>query len=241
MTDTETGVQNRILQTENLHNVRELGGYPAAGGKTVKWGLLFRAGELSDVAGNDKRLLEAQNITTIVDFRSDNERRAAPDAALNTVRRRLELSIDAGNLMDMASTEIGAEAEMKKLYRALPEEAVPRYRVLFSLLADPGNTPLLFHCTAGKDRTGLAAALILYALGTDMPVIFDDYLESARRLGKRFAPVIAREPYMAPYMTVQRSYLETAFARIEECGGLDRYIQDELGADVQLLRRLYTE
>jgi protein-tyrosine phosphatase len=241
MTDTETGVRNRILQTENLYNVRELGGYPAAGGKTVKWGLLFRAGELPELTGNDKRLLEQRNITTIVDFRSDNERRAAPDAVLDTVRRRLELSIDAGNLMDMASTENGAETEMKKLYRALPEEAAPRYRVLFSLLADPGATPLLFHCTAGKDRTGLAAALVLHALGADMRTIFDDYLESARCLAKRFAPVIAREPYMAPYMTVQRSYLETAFVRIEEYGGIDRYIQDELGADVQALRRLYTE
>lgn len=220
--------------------MRELGGYAAAGQKRVKWGVLYRAGELFSMTGNDKKLLEKRNITTIVDFRAKDERDAAPDTVPATVKERLELPIDAGNLMGMAYTPDGAEAEMKKLYRALPEEGVPRYRVLFARLADPANVPLLFHCTAGKDRTGLAAALILYALGADMKTIFDDYLESVIHLQKRLAPVFESQPYMVPYMTVQKDYLETAFARMEHYGGLDGYIRKELGADIGRLRALYT-
>jgi protein-tyrosine phosphatase len=142
--------------------------------------------------------------------------------------------------MDMVFTLDGAETEMKKLYTALPEEAIPRYRVLFELLSDPSNTPLLYHCTAGKDRTGLASALILYALGTDMETIYKDYLESTRLLQEHLAVLLKGRPYMAPYMTVQESYLETACAEIEKYGGFETYIRNELRADIRRLRSLYT-
>jgi protein-tyrosine phosphatase len=129
---------------------------------------------------------------------------------------------------------------MKKLYAALPGEAIPWYRVLFELLSDPSNTPLLYHCTAGKDRTGLASALILYALGADEETIYKDYLESTRLLQERLAALLKDRPYMVPYMTVQESYLKIAYAEIEKYGGLEKYIRNELRADTDHLRNLYT-
>jgi protein-tyrosine phosphatase len=235
--------KQRLLPTGGIYNVRELGGYPVTGEtgrKHIKWGLLYRAGELSAMTAGDKKLLEERNIRTIVDFRSDSERKASPDAEIATVRKRAELPIDAGNLMDMVFTFDGAETEMKKLYAAMPAEAIPRYRVLFELLSDPSNTPLLYHCTAGKDRTGLASALILYALGADTETVYGDYLESTRLLRERLAALMESQPHLVPYMTVQESYLKTAWAEIEKYGGFEKYVRNELRADTDRLRNLYT-
>ncbi|MDR2096714.1 MAG: tyrosine-protein phosphatase [Treponema sp.] len=238
------GQKQRLLPAEGIYNLRELGGYPVTGetglAKQVKWGLLYRAGELSGMTANDKRLLEEKNIRTVVDFRSDSERKASPSGKIATVKKKVELPIDAGNLTDMVFTFDGAETEMKKLYAALPEEAIPRYRVLFELLSDPSNTPLLYHCTAGKDRTGLASALILYALGAAEETIYSDYLESTRLLRERLAPMMESQPHLVPYMTVQESYLKIACAEIEKYGGFEKYIRNELNADIHHLRNLYT-
>ncbi|MDR1506512.1 MAG: tyrosine-protein phosphatase [Treponema sp.] len=235
----------RILPAEGICNLRELGGYPVrdkGGIKRIKWGLLFRAGELAGMTCNDKKLLEERKVRTVVDFRSNSEREASPDGVIKTVRKQVALPIDAGNLMNsMAFTSGGAEAEMGKLYAALPKEAVPRYRALFELLSDPSNTPLLYHCTAGKDRTGLASALILYALGADTETVYRDYLESTPLLRERFAVLLESQPHMVPYMTVQESYLKTAWGELEKYGGPGRYIQKELNADIHHLRSLYIE
>jgi protein-tyrosine phosphatase len=135
----------------------------------------------------------------------------------------------------------GAEAEMIKLYSLLPREAIPRYRVLFSLLSDPDKTPILFHCSAGKDRTGLAAALILHALGADKETIMEDYLASTEYLHPYCEVYSKTKPHKKAYMTVKKEYLLTAFSVLESYGGMDKYLVNELKADIKLLQRLYTE
>ncbi|MDR2073157.1 MAG: tyrosine-protein phosphatase [Spirochaetaceae bacterium] len=238
----------RILPTEGLFNVRELGGYPVAGGYT-KWGLIYRAGEPEGMNRADKKNLEGRGIKTVVDFRAAAERRSFLGYGLATVTKRVELPIDAGNLMGAVSGEWtytpdtrGAAAKMEKLYAALPGEAIPRYRELFALLAEPANVPLIFHCSAGKDRTGLASALLLHALGASEETIMEDYLLSAECLRRLYLPYMETRPYMVPFMTVRRSYLLTALTVIkDEYGGLDGYLTRELRADIPHLRRLYTE
>jgi protein-tyrosine phosphatase len=242
----------RLLPLEGVLNAHELGGYPVMGRtKRVKGGLLYRSGELYGGTEGDRRFLENLGIKTVVDFRSEEERKAFPEIMPKTVERVVELPIDAGNLMGAVFSADGgwtypptaaeAVADMEKLYTALPEEAIPKYRVLFSLLADPENTPLLFHCTAGKDRTGLAAALLLHALGADIETIFVDYLFSAVCLRSRYQGKAEVGPNMIPYWTVQESYLKTAFEKIKDYGGMDRYISKELEVDVERLRSLYTK
>ncbi|MDR2663372.1 MAG: tyrosine-protein phosphatase [Treponema sp.] len=243
---------HRILPLEGVLNVRELGGYPvvdAGGQKQVAWGLLYRSGDLEGIAPAGKRCLEQRNITTIVDFRSEKEKQIFPGIQLSTVTMRRELPIDAGNLMGALSPggqwlfnpdSSGAVEEMLRLYALLPREAVPRYREFFAILSDPANAPLLFHCSAGKDRTGLAAALVLHALGVSRETIIADYLLSAECLRSRYLPYAEAKPSMVPYMTVREEYLLTAFREIDNYGGLDRYLTRELKADTAHLRRLYT-
>jgi protein-tyrosine phosphatase len=247
--------KTRILPLETMLNTRDLGGYSVKGStdgrkKRVKWGLLYRSGELYDNTEGDRQFLEKLGIRTLVDFRSEEEKKAAPEILPTTVRQLVELPIDAGNLMgtiysaaagwSYAATAEGARAEMQSLYTARPDEAIPKYRVLFSLLADPENAPLLFHCTAGKDRTGLAAALLLHALGVDRETMFEDYLLSTECLGRRFQRT-SENAHLMPYWLVEESYLETALSKLENYGGMDRYISGELGADIAHLRSLYTE
>jgi protein-tyrosine phosphatase len=238
---TILAAERRILPAEGVCNLRELGGYPVSGenGKprTVKWGLLYRSGDLSGMTEGGKTLLEERGVRTVLDFRAADEKQNAPETLPGTVRRLEELPIDAGNLMSMTPGPRGAREEMRRLYRALPGEAETAYRRLFAVLAEKENVPILFHCSMGKDRTGLASALILYALGADMETIFEDYLESGARIRARYGERLEADPYM----TVSPCYLEAALEVLGGHEGFDRYIRGPLGADIPCLRGLYTE
>jgi protein-tyrosine phosphatase len=237
-------LQNRLLAAKGMYNVRDTGGYPAAGGRQVCRGIFYRAGELYKLSGEGKALLESRKIKTIVDFRGKEEAERAPDDGLSTVLSTLKLSIEPGNMGDLSSigTDVSAEEVMRELYSLLVTGARPQYREFFRILGEPENTPLLFHCSAGKDRTGLAAALLLSALGVDRETIYADYMLSAEYLKEKIAQWCVSSPRLEPAFTVYRDYMETAFDRIESTyGGIDPYLRKELGADPELLRRLYTE
>jgi protein-tyrosine phosphatase len=235
--------RERFVPLEALFNVRDLGGYAAAGGRRVKWGLLYRAGDLNELTARDRAVLEERGIKTIVDFRSQDERDSAPDCDLSTVALNRWLPIDAGSFFSLAElrTSDAMEALMEELYRALADKSRDQYREFFALLEDAENLPLLFHCSAGKDRTGFGAALILSALGVDREQIYDDYLLSAQGLKGKYASLVAASPYLEPAFSVRRSYLTAAFELMEKTrGGVESYLAG-LGADPERLRRLYTE
>jgi protein-tyrosine phosphatase len=243
--------KQRHLLLQGFLNTRELGGYPVninGKQKQVKWGLIYRSGGPENMNAADKALLEDRNIKTVVDFRSVDERSAVFN--LSSLVKKVELPIDAGNLMGTIldtgewlynPNSEGAVAEMQQLYSILPVEGIPRYRELFSLLLQPDNTPLLFHCAAGKDRTGLASALILHALGASMETIMEDYLASTEYLRPYWKQYIDTRPWMLPYMTVKKEYLLAAFSVLEDYGGIDSYLVNELGANINLLQKYYTE
>jgi protein-tyrosine phosphatase len=213
-------------------------------GGQVKWGMLYRSGDLCDLQAEDRRELEKRNLKTVVDFRDQAEREAAPDGVIGTVVSTHWLPIDAGNMMDLAGVGDSADGEalMEKLYRVLAGEARSQYREFFRILSDPANAPILFHCSAGKDRTGMGAALTLSALGVSRDIIIEDYLLSAEYLKGKYRAWLSADSHLEPMMSVRRRYLEAAFDTIErDYGGMDRYLQDELGASPGLLRELYTE
>jgi protein-tyrosine phosphatase len=241
MAETKPG---RLLPLRGLYNLRDLGGYPLKGGRRVRWGLLYRGGDFDAFTPEDRDVLEKRNIKTIVDFRDKEERDLLPDGTIGTVTGSRWLPIDAGNIPGMTGsrTKSAGEALMEKLYRILAEQARSQYREFFTILSNPANTPLLFHCSAGKDRTGLGAALILSALGAERETVFEDYLLSAECLKGKYQTWIASDPCLESLMSVRRPYLEAAFDTIDRnYGGMDRYLRDELGADPGLLRDLYTE
>ncbi|MDL2321025.1 tyrosine-protein phosphatase [Desulfosarcina sp. OttesenSCG-928-B08] len=242
-TTSSLAAETRFLPLEGAFNVRDLGGYPAARGKTVKWQAVYRSGDLDQLTEADVAYLETLGIRTVVDFRSKEERQRAPHRLPETVGRTVEAEIDPGNILQFRElTHESSPALMTELNRVLINSAQDQYRILFRVLADPENVPVLFNCSAGKDRTGLAAALFLSALGVDRETIFQDYLLSVEPAERRYAVDIAEKPELRPLFTVRREYLEAAFDEIDtRYGGVEAYLTRQLGVDLKKMRRLYTE
>lgn len=239
MTDLKT------IVTDGAPNLRDLGGYAAADGKKVKIGQVFRSDDLNDLSEADLALLASLGIKTVVDFRDRREAALCPDRLPLTVRRSVNIPIEAGRLMsgfsDGRLDRDKTMGIMVSVYRALVNDFQPSFREFFDLLADAGNTPLLFHCTAGKDRTGLAAALFLSALGVERVVVFADYLLSRELLKSKYVFGVDYDHVMEPLYSVAPEFIEAAFGVIDgQYGGPERYLSEKLGVDIARFREMYT-
>ncbi len=241
----KTPIENRerILPVQGAYNVRDLGGYQTGDGKTVCWGKIFRSGDLDKLTKDDLEYFNRLSIRTYIDFRESTEIAAAPDKTPSSLLHAYNLSIDAGNMIDMHTFSAEHPEEiMEEINRLLVKSFQHIYREFFEILADTSNIPLLFHCTAGKDRTGFAAALFLSALGVDRETIIEDYMLSAGALEEKYAIEIERYPQLTPFMTVRRSYIEAAFDVIDrDFGGMENYLTRNLGIDTVQMKAMYTE
>lgn len=232
----------KLIALEGAYNVRDLGGYTGADGRRVKSGMLFRAGDLNLLTLGDLDKLAACGIRTVVDFRGKDEIAVAPDRLPETVGAIHQLPIEPGNLVEFGRMmqEHGAQV-MDEIYRALVRLAVPQYTEFFRILTQ-GDPGILFHCSAGKDRTGAGAALILAALGVDHDTIIADYLASNEFLGDKYDAEIAARPELAPLLRVQQSHIVTALQVIDtEFGGIDNYLTETLKVDIPCLRARYLD
>jgi protein-tyrosine phosphatase len=233
---------------------RDLGGLPTASGRRVKRGVLFRSGELSQLSERDGQVLEALGIRTVFDLRAESEQQQAPDRLPAALRLHaipiLQGSFDpTAILQQLKSGDTAAlDGLMPSIYRALVSEFTPQLRQFFQeLTAAPDGA--LFHCTAGKDRTGLAAALLLAALQVPADAIEQDYLTSNawlatlnERIAARFAPYGVTLAQLDPLLTVRPGYLQAAFAEIEaHWGNLGRYLDEGLGIDRAVLQARFLE
>ncbi len=257
---TEAGHQ-RLLPLEGGRNFRDLGGYRTVDGHTIKWGTLFRSGSMHDLTANDFATLSKMGLRTIVDFRDTRERQNEPVAWPQKSSPQVFESDYTLNIKDMmqlfTTPDLNADkarAIMATSYREVPYQFAGQYKRLFGeLLA--GHAPLAFNCSAGKDRTGVAAALILTALGVPREAVTEDYLLSNRyyRASAPSKPANQQEQMLKALppavlqvlMGVDRSYLDAAFAEIERrSGSVDDYFRTELGLDdaaLQKLRALYLD
>lgn len=182
-----------VLPFEGASNFRELGGYPAADGRRVKYGLLYRGGTTYDLKSDaDFAVLESLKLNFILDLRSTGEREERPDIIPNGADylRLSAMRYEDGGEIDFSpagierlerefSDAIQAQCELDvftSFYARMPF-GNPAFQALFRALEE-GRTPLLFHCTSGKDRTGVAAMLILLALGADRETAVADYMET---------------------------------------------------------------
>ena len=160
----------RELPLAKGSNFRDLGGYKGAGGKTVRWGKVFRSGALPLLTDEDYTLLGGLNLGTIVDLRSLEEREVAA-TQLDDRSGALFVSNDYSLKPLMANM---GSMKGEYVYTGMEKLLAPQYRSLFKrLLADDGA--VMYHCSAGQDRTGIASALILSALGVDRETILADY------------------------------------------------------------------
>jgi protein-tyrosine phosphatase len=206
-------------------NLRDLGGIPAAEDRRVRAGALFRSAALDELTPAERAALAGLGVRTVIDLRYNSERARHP-----TPWEDLGCSAywahdyepsgggDLGDLLKGGLTREGARDLMLDVYRKLPFLHVEGLQQLFRAVAS-GQGPILFHCTSGKDRTGMSAALILSALGTPREAIFADYLGSlnfdvlASRAFRHVPP--ERRALMEPIYFVERAYLEAMFEAIE--------------------------
>lgn len=229
-----------------LPNLRDLGGWSTADGRTVRSGELFRSTDLRNVADDPQAALAVLDLRTIYDLRSAAEREALPDPAIAGVT---EVPLDVladdkqtipGNLNKVLadptivaqfteqaagkSTDFLAEY-ITGTYRSLVSmpSAKSSYRRFYLGLLGEDPAPALFHCTTGKDRTGWAAAAFLSLMGVDRDDVFHDYLQTNERLLPSLAPLFDEfadaggDPeILRPVLGVRAEYLDTAFGEMEK-------------------------
>jgi protein-tyrosine phosphatase len=244
----------RVLPLQGGRNFRDLGGYRTADGRTVKWGLLYRSGQMHDLTPADYAYLQKLGIRTVCDFRDTAERTREPTLWPAGQRPKV-LSDDYA--LDMSAMKIPGDPStwtqrqvvtaMTATYPKLLDQFNGQYRRMFAeLLA--GDVPLAFHCTAGKDRTGVAATLLLTALGVPRTTIVDDYLLSNRHMAPMPAHPTGFWAKLSPeaartFAGVDRRYIDAVFAVTDRHpGGTMGYLRDELGLDagkIAKLRALY--
>ncbi len=256
MTDFE-----RKLPLEGIDNFRDYGGYPTASGRTIRTGLLYRSANHGTPTPGDLERVEALRLAAVVDLRRKAERERNPAQR----PARFEGELIANDLGDededhyhifLRTSDLSPKAMADFLvdyYRAAPFE--PRHIDLFSryfrALAE-GSGPILIHCAAGKDRTGILAALTHHLAGVSREDIIADYMLTndearfARRIplftdyvveisgGRRPTPEAVRTT-----LGVEPIYLETALEAIEAShGSVEAYIRDGLGVDEAMKTRI---
>ena len=236
---------DRLLRLQGASNFRDLGGYVGQGGRPLRWRRLFRAEHLAGLTETDLATLGRLGLARAVDFRGHDERAARPYqwpgisthalAIEPTVVQRLQDLAAAGQRLTVPLVQ----GLMRELYEALVTREAPRFAELFALLLD-SDAPLVMHCTAGKDRTGVAAALILLALGVPRPVVLQDYLLTNAHYRQPVLPPSDTPPeVLAVLWRVQDDFLATALARIDaEPGGLDGFLRRRMGLDETARQRL---
>ena len=244
----------RVLPLQGGRNFRELGGYRTVDGRTVKWGLLYRSGQMHDLTPADYAYLQKLGIRTVCDFRDTRERTVEPSQWPAGRTPRI-LSDDYA--LDMSGLRLPGDpstwtksqvvAAMTATYPRLLDQFRGQYARMFAeLLA--GHAPLAFHCTAGKDRTGVAAALLLSALGVPRTTIIEDYLLSNRHMAPMPAQPTGFWAKLSPeaaraFAGVDRRYIDAVFAVTDRHpGGTMGYLKDEMGLDaarIAKLRALY--
>lgn len=241
----------RFVLLDGGRNFRDVGGYRAADGRTVRRGLLYRSGSLGRLTPAGEARLESLGIGTIIDLRSSEERASDTNARLTRAGMGYwarDYGFSQGNIValmrDPANhTPAAARAIMLQAYRDFPREQAPGYRELFARLAAGGRGAVVVNCSAGKDRTGLATALVLTALGVPYPVVRRDFMLSNGAPGMKSLAAamtgVLPPGAVRPLLGVEPAYLDAAFAEIRrDYGSVDGYLRRELGVGPAEIRRL---
>lgn len=236
----QSALERSIVLTGGC-NFRDLGGYPAGDGRKVKWRKLFRSGVLDHLTEDDCATISRLGIGVVIDFRGNGERKQRPSKAFGAertwVRDYAMSQADYSGPAKVATSEQRLRG-MLAAYRTMLDEQAHGYRELFQTL-DSTTDAVLFHCTGGKDRTGVAAALLLDILGVSRDLILEDYALTNACFVRDAAVIRAFAPSPPPeLMAADHSYLHAMFARLDgEFGGAEAYVK-HLGLDEAFSDRL---
>lgn len=255
----------RKLPFDNMHNFRDLGGFNGFKGQSVKWGMIYRADKISGLSEQDQHYLERLQIKKIIDFRSDEERSNSPHSLLphsRIVIEALPVTVEAAQIEKVTARlqQENVTAEDMALFlieanREMIERFTPIYKQWLHGLLEDCSYPLVFHCTAGKDRTGLAAALLLRVLGVAPDHVMQDYLATNTYTGTRVEQIVhhinemtmhqVNEDVIRMLFKVQSRFLNEAYKSIDEhYGDFANYVDIGLGfgdAECERLRQLLLE
>ncbi len=261
---TLTESRERRLPFSGAKNFRDLGGYQTVDGKRVRWGVLYRSDSLHKLTERDLKRLSGLGLQWIVDFRSPKEKEDWPDRLPDGMSAQIvEIPIiDSSTQIYQSSREefvknlknIDPQHSLSLTNTELATRFTGEMQQFIDVLFLSNGNPVLFHCTAGKDRTGFAAAITLRMLGVPQEVVMEDYLLTNKyfytaqrrnllllRLikGRQIAQVVSG------MIQADSVYLSAAFHAIDQNhGSFDRYVHQELGLtdeDVDHLKSLYLE
>ena len=237
-------VAERQLPMAGGYNFRDIGGFAGVDGKHVAWGKLFRTDDMASLTKADCAYLASIPLVTVVDFRTETEKADAPDKFPESVVNALHYPIAPGFLNPEGSTKQYADSDdfMLGIYHdlVLDEGITATYRRFFNHVQNAANLPLSFHCAAGKDRTGFAAALVLFSLGVDKEAILADYEASNAYLGDKYAAIIATYPDQSGLYIVKPAFLMEALSLIDaKYGSMERYLTQALDIDIAAMRALF--
>lgn len=246
---TEKGkaiLAERHLPMTGGYNFRDLGGFKTTDGRYVKWGKIIRSDDLYHLTEADLTYLASLPLISVVDFRAEAEVSQAPDKLPATTTGHYPYSITPGNLtasMDLSSLSSNkGDSVMMEINIMLVSDtaSIKRYTDYFTLLQNEKDIPLLFHCSAGKDRTGMAAALTLFALGVDEETIMKDYLSSNVYLGDKYREYIAKYPALRSLFEVKSEYIQAGIEWVKkEYGTVENYLGKVLHVDTEKLKVMY--
>ena len=240
----------RRVPLEGASNFRDLGGYATRGGQTVRWRTVFRSGALDRLTDMDLASLEALGLRTVCDLRHDDEVKANPSrlpqanppttfnlpirTAANGLLRALVERRDPDTAQDVHDT-------LTESYRCYVRDHTDVYGDLMHRLADADNLPLVFHCSAGKDRTGFGAALLLMTLGVPEETIFEDYrlTNTYWTEGRQRLPGTLPDTLRDAVIAANDAYLRAAIDTLHEVHqSLDVYLTRGLRMDAETVARL---
>jgi protein-tyrosine phosphatase len=264
--------RQRQIVLEGAQNFRDIGGYPTRDGKHIKWGRVFRSDGLAKLTTADYEKLAQLRIRTVCDYRSSFERERektqwpGPQAPEILVLDIMSMNPEmAGKdptrsfferLMKPGATPEDSARSMAESMGTMALTGAPLYGKMMRRLLDSPE-PLLFHCSAGKDRTGLSAALLMRVLGVNDEAIVEDYLlvnklmppeKFAAASAERFSAMTGQKlsaELLVPLMGTQAEWLTSAWQAIDaKYGSFDNYRRQALGIsdrDQQKLRRALLE
>ncbi len=250
----------RKIPLKGTPNFRDLGGLPTKDGRIVEWGKIYRSSKFSDLSKKDVEYFDNLGIEAVCDLRNDIEVKKDPNKLPDGVDYyRFPIGDAEGATYKALKKKIlGGELKGEKakvyftnLMHMMADSVALDFKPVMDMLKEGNEVPLVYHCSGGKDRTGLLSGLLLAALGVEKEVIRDDYLLSnyyrypANRSGMKKARLLGIDNETLLYaFEVQDEYFDAMFEVIDkEYGGIEPYLKEKFGyteQDIQLLRDRYT-
>ncbi|WP_441247996.1 tyrosine-protein phosphatase [Kitasatospora sp. McL0602] len=237
----------RHIEFQKLHNFRDLGGYRAADGRSVRWGRLYRSDSLGKLVGApeaDQQAFEKLGIRTVVDLRYPWEIEAKGRVPERHAVDYHNLSIEHRPYdQEALGTDIEVAPFLAGKFAEVAEDGVAELRQVLRLIAEADAAPLVFHCAAGKDRTGIVAALVLSLLGVDEEAIIEDFALTGLATDRFVADwgrVNGRAPHWPGFGQAPADLMRRFLADLTtRYGSAATYATDRLGADAALVTALH--